>query len=162
MSGTVSPPVICRLSKGAASELAVIEREANRPPWSADQFAQEFSNNFSAVFGVRHAGLLAGFLVVHTAADEAHIVNFGVRAEMRRRGLGRALLDAVVRDLHERAVRWVTLEVRRSNAPAQGLYFSRGFVEVGVRPRYYSDNNEDACVLKLNVDDFVAGVGRHR
>ncbi len=152
--------VVCRLTKVAAPDLAVIELESNDPPWSERLFAQEFGNDFSHTFGVRREGILAGFLVVHIAADEGHIVNFGVRQASRGHGLGRVLLEAVLRDLHGRAVRWVTLEVRRSNLVAQKLYTSVGFSEVGVRQRYYSNDGEDALVFKLNIDEFVAGVAR--
>jgi ribosomal-protein-alanine N-acetyltransferase len=152
--------VVCRLSRLAASELAIIEAESNDPPWSEKLFTQEFSNDFSHTFGVRSEGILAGFLVIHTAADEGHIVNFGVRRASRGRGLGRVLLETVLRDLHTRAIRWVTLEVRRSNAVAQKLYTSVGFSEVGIRQRYYSNDGEDALVFKLNVDEFVAGFAR--
>jgi ribosomal-protein-alanine N-acetyltransferase len=41
----------------------------------------------------------------------------------------------------------VTLEVRVSNAVAQNLYRKYGFREEGVRPRYYSDNGEDAYIM---------------
>jgi ribosomal-protein-alanine N-acetyltransferase len=152
--------VVCRLSRIAAPELALIEAESNEPPWPERLFVQEFSNTFSHVFGVRYEGVIAGFLVIHVAADEGHIVNFGVRRESRGRGLGRTLLEAVLRDLHGRAIRWVTLEVRRSNSIAQRLYTSLGFEEVGIRSKYYSNDGEDALVLKLNVDEFIAGTTR--
>ena len=41
------------------------------------------------------------------------------------------------------------LEVRPSNASARALYKSFGFKEVGRRPRYYEDTNEDAILLAL-------------
>jgi [ribosomal protein S18]-alanine N-acetyltransferase len=44
----------------------------------------------------------------------------------------------------------VTLECRVSNEPALALYDKYGFERVGLRPRYYSDNHEDAYVLSLN------------
>lgn len=152
--------VVCRLTRVAAPDLAVIELESNDPPWTERLFTQEFGNDFSHTFGVRKDGILAGFLVVHTAADEGHIVNVGVRRALRGQGLGRLLLESVLRDLHSRAIRWVTLEVRRTNHVAQRLYTSIGFTEVGVRQRYYSNDEEDALVFKLNVDQFVAGAGR--
>jgi len=40
-----------------------------------------------------------------------------------------------------------TLEVRVSNDAAIRLYRGRGFVDSGVRPRYYSDNREDALIM---------------
>lgn len=69
-------PIICRLSRVSASDLAVIEQECNSPPWSARLFAQEFSNRCAFVYGARVEGQLAGFLVAHVVTDGAHIVNF--------------------------------------------------------------------------------------
>ena len=43
--------------------------------------------------------------------------------------------------------RFVTLEVRVSNAVARKLYEKLGFRQAGIRPRYYTDNNEDAVVM---------------
>jgi ribosomal-protein-alanine N-acetyltransferase len=40
-----------------------------------------------------------------------------------------------------------TLEVRLSNEPARLLYQRFGFRPVGLRPRYYSDNGEDALIM---------------
>jgi ribosomal-protein-alanine N-acetyltransferase len=51
-----------------------------------------------------------------------------------------------------RGARLSTLEVRRSNAPAIALYRSLGYLPVGVRPRYYAEENEDAIVMTLEFD----------
>jgi ribosomal-protein-alanine N-acetyltransferase len=40
-----------------------------------------------------------------------------------------------------------TLEVRLSNEAARQLYTRFGFRPVGIRPRYYSDNGEDALIM---------------
>ena len=48
----------------------------------------------------------------------------------------------------------MTLEVRASNEPAQGLYRTFGFQIVGRRPRYYTDDGEDALVMSTpELDD---------
>ncbi|MBL6634527.1 MAG: GNAT family N-acetyltransferase, partial [Thermoleophilia bacterium] len=65
----------------------------------------------------------------------------------RRRGIGGLLVDSVIAHLHERPYDRYTLEVRVSNDAAIRLYRSRGFVDAGVRPRYYSDNQEDALIM---------------
>jgi ribosomal-protein-alanine N-acetyltransferase len=46
-----------------------------------------------------------------------------------------------------------TLEVRAGNDAAQQLYRAYGFVEVNRRPRYYADNNEDALIMTVFLDD---------
>jgi ribosomal-protein-alanine N-acetyltransferase len=79
--------------------------------------------------------------------DESHITTFGVHPDWRRQGIGRQLLLSLF-DLSVRiGARRMTLEVRASNDVAQELYRSFGFSETGRRPRYYTDDGEDAIVM---------------
>ena len=95
----------------------------------------------------RAEGEIAGFVGIWLMVDEAHIVTIAVRPDRRRERLGELLLCATVdlaRAVHATAV---TLEVRLSNVAAQNLYEKYGFQKVGRRPRYYSDNHEDALIM---------------
>jgi [ribosomal protein S18]-alanine N-acetyltransferase len=96
-------------------------------------------------------GLPVGCALVWFAADEVHLLDLSVELESRRRGVGRALLRAVVEDGRSAGGRSVLLEVRRSNLAALGLYGSAGFSETEVRRAYYSDNGEDALVMCLDL-----------
>ena len=91
--------------------------------------------------------LVVGFVGVWLMAEEAHIVTIAVRPDYRRRGVGELLLIAALElaALNNRSL--VTLECRASNLAAQTLYEKYGFRQVGVRPRYYSDNHEDAIIM---------------
>jgi ribosomal-protein-alanine N-acetyltransferase len=153
------PAVLCRLSVASAADIAQIEAESNAPPWSEQLFANEFQNECSRLYGARVSGRLVGFLVCHRIHDEAHIMNFGVARAARGFGYGRLLIEYSLRDLYEVSTRWVTLEVRSGNAVARKLYDSLGFLEVGVRESYYRDNQEDAVVLKLNLQQFINEFG---
>jgi [ribosomal protein S18]-alanine N-acetyltransferase len=148
--------VICRLSRSSVGDIAAIQAESDSPAWSAKLFSDEFSHQFSRIFGARTQGKLIGFLLLHTVMDEAHIVKFGVSSAYRGRGIGRELLREVLLQLHQGGVRWVTLEVRKSNIIAQRLYESLGFVQTSIRSRYYSDNLEDALLMNLSMVDFMA------
>jgi len=90
---------------------------------------------------------IVGFVGVWLTPDEAHIVTIAVRESHRGRGIGELLLIAAIElaTLNDREV--VTLEVRASNQAAQALYEKYGFRSVGIRPRYYSDNHEDAVLM---------------
>ena len=79
--------------------------------------------------------------------DEAHVTTFAVLPAYRRRGLGGRLLWTLMELAVELGATVVTLEVRLSNAAARRLYQRFGFRPVGVRPRYYSDNGEDALIM---------------
>jgi ribosomal-protein-alanine N-acetyltransferase len=85
-------------------------------------------------------------------ADELQIMNVAVDPEQRRRGYGSALLADLLQFARGQNIAAATLEVRRSNAGAIQLYERHGFRHVGVRPRYYSDNHEDALIMSLAIE----------
>jgi len=94
--------------------------------------------------------LVTGVLGVWLFADEAHIVTVAVRESHRRRGIAELLLISAIELAQAKRQELVTLECRVSNEPALALYDKYDFERVGLRPRYYSDNHEDAYVLSLN------------
>lgn len=79
--------------------------------------------------------------------DEAHITTIAVRTAYRGQGVGELLLVGLIDQGYVVGTPRLTLEVRVSNMVAQNLYRKYGFRQVGMRPRYYSDNNEDAYIM---------------
>lgn len=90
---------------------------------------------------------IRGFAGMWMMLDEAHITTIGVDPDYQGQGLGELLFVALLDEAVQRNVVWVTLEVRVSNIAAQSLYRKYGFTVQGRRPRYYSDNNEDAFIM---------------
>ncbi len=90
---------------------------------------------------------VTGFVGMWIMVDEAHIINIAVRADDRGKGLGELLLISSIDLAANLKANVVTLEVRVSNKVAQNLYTKYGFNNVGVRKRYYTDNNEDALIM---------------
>ena len=90
---------------------------------------------------------LLGFVGVWLMVGEAHIVTVAVREHYRRMGIGERLLIASVELARDAEQEVVTLEVRASNEAAQLLYEKYGFAKVGLRKRYYTDDNEDAVIM---------------
>jgi ribosomal-protein-alanine N-acetyltransferase len=84
-------------------------------------------------------------------ADEVHLLAIATHPDHRRRGVAARLLDHLLAVARAHTARIVTLEVRRTNAPAIALYERRGFKRVGVRPAYYQEDNEDAVVMTLEL-----------
>jgi [ribosomal protein S18]-alanine N-acetyltransferase len=94
---------------------------------------------------------ITGFIGMWIMVDEAHIINIAVRAVCRGQGIGELLLISSI-DLAARLKSTVaTLEVRVSNTVAQKLYTKYGFNQVGLRKKYYTDNNEDALIMTTDL-----------
>lgn len=125
-----------------------IERLSFPTPWSERAFRGELTVNSYAHYLVAELGeRVVGYGGMWVIVDEAHVTNIAVHPRHRRSGIGRLLLKALLEQAADRGCDRVTLEVRKSNRPAQHLYQSYGFVPRGIRRGYYTDNNEDAIVM---------------
>jgi len=121
--------------------LSVLEATVMPHGWSEATLSAELARSDARVWVACVDSVICGGAVARRVGSEVELLWIGVADGERRSGLGRRLLDAVVR--------WtgsVFLEVRASNDPARALYAEAGFVVVGRRPRYYRDG-EDALVL---------------
>jgi len=132
-------------------EVMAIERASFAYPWSSRFFLQEFQVQCARSVLAVVDGKIAGYVLFWLLSYEVDIHNLAVRSEFRRRGIGKLLLREVVNEALRQCSLRVTLEVRKSNMPAQRLYQSVGFVATGVRRGYYSDNGEDAVVMTLKL-----------
>jgi ribosomal-protein-alanine N-acetyltransferase len=125
-----------------------IERASFAVPWPDDAYRNEIRTNRLASYVVARLGdAVVGFAGIWVMVDEAHVTTFAVDPHYRRRGVGERLLLALLDLSVRRLAREATLEVRLSNLPARKLYEKYGFRPVGIRPRYYSDNGEDALIM---------------
>jgi ribosomal-protein-alanine N-acetyltransferase len=90
---------------------------------------------------------LLGFIVYWLVHDELQIMDVATAPAARRRGVGRALMQAAEVEARARKCSVATLEARVSNTPAVELYKQLGYEVVGRRPRYYEPDGEDALVM---------------
>ncbi|MGH7935064.1 MAG: ribosomal protein S18-alanine N-acetyltransferase [Candidatus Binataceae bacterium] len=131
-----------------------IERLAFDHPWSLDSFIRELSLPFSrlvvASSGKIECEFLTGYLCRWMVADECHILNIAVHPKMRRSGVGFDLISDAIAEAKANETQIVTLEVRRSNLPARGLYRKFHFEERRLRHNYYGPG-EDAIVMELKI-----------
>jgi len=132
-----------------------IEKEAFTNPWSLEMVKKELTNEWSNVLLLEESTPwgweLRAFAIFWIVADEVHVLNVATHVASRRKGFGRKIMDEVVAMGRARSCTLATLEVRRSNQAAIGLYAALGFRTVGMRPRYYADNQEDAAVMIMDL-----------
>ena len=125
-----------------------IEADSFPIPWPDYAFRQELQTNRMAHYMVVRAGEeTVAYGGMWLMVDEAHITTFAVRPQWRRRGIGGRLMLEMMGLATQLGARVATLEVRLSNRAARALYGRFGFRPVGLRPRYYSDNGEDALIM---------------
>ena len=129
-------------------DIVIIENLSFKIPWSRQSITEEIIQNKAAIYFCAMAGERAvGYAGMWQICDEGHITNIAVHPEFRSSGVGSALLEALLSTAGERDITALTLEVRRSNQPAQALYGKYGFKEGGKRKAYYADNSEDAIIM---------------
>jgi ribosomal-protein-alanine N-acetyltransferase len=132
-----------------ATTMVAIERRCFSDPWSEGAFREALSSalTFGLVAELRRGP--AGYLIGREVEGSGEILNLAVAPELRRRGVGGALLEEGLDGFRRRGATEVFLEVRESNTSAQALYLARGFRPVGQRAAYYRNPREDALVLRL-------------
>jgi ribosomal-protein-alanine N-acetyltransferase len=145
------PPVRLRIESmglGDLEAVQAIERASFSSPWPPNAYRSELETNRLASYLVaRHGDRVVGYGGMWLMVDEAHITTFAIHPAWRRRRIGERLLLAFLDIAIDRSAHEATLEVRLSNLAARRLYEKYGFRPVGLRPRYYSDDNEDALIM---------------
>ncbi len=132
--------------------MALEERLFVSDAWSRETMRLELASPHGHYLAaVDDAGTLIGYAGAALPADGdfGEIQTIGVDAAARGRGLGRALMAALLAEARRRGVPRMLLEVRADNPVAQSLYASLGFETIAVRPRYYQPDDVDALVQEL-------------
>ena len=137
-----------RMKSSWVTQVAQLEKDCFRDPWSEKSIAGELDNPLSLWLVAVDDGRLLGYVGSQTVLDETDMMNIAVAKEDRRRGVARALILELVNQLAQQGSRSLTLEVRASNQGAIALYQSLGFVQTGRRPNYYRNPREDGLILR--------------
>ena len=148
MSAFVRP-----VREGDVEQIHAIEELCFAIPWSRESILHDIAENPVSRWLVLDdgAGRVLAYAGLWLVIDEAHVLNVAVHPQAQRQGNGRRILTALIDLARENGMGLMTLEVRRSNLPAQALYHACGFLDVGYRKRYYEDNREDALIMYLEL-----------
>jgi [ribosomal protein S18]-alanine N-acetyltransferase len=150
-----SPPARLRPMTAAdldavlALELELFGEEAWSRAMLEGELAQQPASRHYLV--AQEAGVTVGYAGLLAAGTQADVATIAVTGSSQGRGTGAALLEALLAEARRRGCAEVFLEVRVDNLRAQGLYRSRGFEQIGLRPGYYQPSGADALVMRLDL-----------
>lgn len=142
--------------RSATNSRYVVARASPMPPPPRDEHPPArrglLAGLLPTLFGVgprlpRSPYPIVGYGGLWLNVDEAHVTTIAVAPEYRGRGIGELLLNGLIDQALALNTDLLTLEVRISNIVAQQLYLKYGFRPSGTRPRYYTDNGEDALIM---------------
>src|SRR5215467_9665993 len=140
-------------------EVVHLEETTGLNRWGYDAYRRELLKNPNSIMLVsrditdsRPGKSVLGFFAGWIVEDELHVNNIATRPDSRRKGVGESLMASALEEARLRGVRFVLLEVRASNNPAQTLYVKLGFHYVGRLRDYYRQPVEDAMLMRLELE----------
>lgn len=138
---------ICTLCPEDIEDIIEISVLSFPTAWAREAFDNELKNNLARYVVAKIDGNTIGYGGMWIIIDEGHITNIAVHPDYRRLGVASLILKKLINICEEEKCGAMTLEVRKSNINAQKLYKKYGFIEEGIRKKYYADNKEDAIIM---------------
>ena len=149
----MSAPILRDLEWTDLGTLAALEVELfaddawSEPTWWAELAGRPRRNYVVAV----DDGQVLGYGGIDVSGDVADLMTIATVPEAQGRGLGRRLLDELVRRAEGSGAEALLLEVRADNEAAKRLYGTSGFEVISVRRRYYQPGDIDALVMRKHI-----------
>ena len=110
--------------------------------WSKKQWANEFRNDGSIIFGLFFENLVIGICVFQVVLDEGQVNYFVVDQKFRKRGFGSYFMSYLIKRCENLKLNKLLLEVSETNVIAERFYNRFDFFTVGIRKSYYKDGSD--------------------
>ena len=141
--------MIRRMEKRDLLQVEAIETALFSDAWSEQGFEDTLNSPYviSLVAIDEAEDTILGYIIMYVSFEEGEISNVAVAKSAQNRGIGSALMQAILEKGLEESVTRFILEVRVSNTPAIALYKKFGFTEIGIRRDFYEKPREDALIM---------------
>jgi len=136
---------IVKITANDCRELAELDKKCFSVPWSEQSFSEETKNQLATYLLAKENGKILGYCGFWRVSGEAQVTNIAVLPECRRNGIGKRLAEEMLKICADDEQ--IVLEVRKSNSAAISLYKRLGFIEAGIRKRFYHDPEEDGITM---------------
>ena len=131
--------------------LYALETDCFPDPWSQKSLRDTLREERSFFAVAEIDGKVVGYINTTYILDEMELNRICTLPDYRRQGIGAALLQAAFAFAKEKHIQSFFLEVRASNLPAQTLYRSAGFTQVGLRKKFYQNPTEDGLIMRADI-----------
>lgn len=131
------------------AEVLEIERGAFEFPWFEEEFIRCLRQRNCIGMVAEHGERVVGFMIYELHKTRLHILNFAVASDVRRRCIGRQMIDKLIGKLSSQRRTRISLEVRETNLAAQVFFRSSGFKATSVLHEFYDDSPEDAYLMQF-------------
>nr|WP_163970898.1 ribosomal protein S18-alanine N-acetyltransferase [Oceanobacillus halotolerans] len=146
--------IIRKMEIADIEQVMKVEEASFDSPWTKEMFYQELSENNHAHYLVLQMDKeVIGYVGLWIVLDDAQVTNIAIMPDYRGKGLGKMLFQYTLHYVINLGVKRLSLEVRVSNIVAQRMYRRFGLVPGGIRKNYYKDNQEDALVMWVNLNE---------
>ena len=128
-----------------------MEHQSFSDAWSEKAVLETLRQPTALCLVAEKAGRRVGYLLAYQAADESEIARVAVVDVVKRQGVGTALMKKLQEEGTQRKARKILLDVREKNHMAQAFYEKIGFKEDGIRKRFYTEPEEDAVLMSMQI-----------
>jgi len=144
--------IIRKMSFIDIDDVSEVDQASFTIPWPKETFLQEITkNDYAHYFVAELDHKVIGYIGMWIVIDDAQITNVAVLPKFRGYKIGEKLFQYACEQAIRMGSERLSLEVRASNLIAQRMYQKFGLVQGGIRKKYYTDNQEDAIVMWVNL-----------
>lgn len=129
-------------------EALAIEESSFEFPWTEEDFVRCLRQRNCIGMVAERNDKIVGFMIYELLQSELHVLNFAVRKEFRRMGVGSQMMEKLVSKLSYGRRDRIVLEVRETNLDAQLFFKKQTFRAIDVLRDYYEDTIEDAYLMQ--------------
>ncbi|MBQ2932104.1 MAG: ribosomal protein S18-alanine N-acetyltransferase [Clostridia bacterium] len=138
---------IVPMNRSHIDGMVVVEEQCFNSGYARKTFEKEIENKIAIYFAAVKEEKVVGYVGLWDICGTAEIIDVAVHRDYRRQGVAKRLLEAMIGECESRGIFEVNLEVRESNFAARELYRKLGFLENGLRKKYY-ENKETAILMQ--------------
>ena len=117
--------------------------------WNQKQWQNELEKDYVNAIAIYLDNSIVGVSVFHKIYDELEIRYLSVHPSYKRRGLGKKLINNIIKECKNEKIKRIFLEVSSKNKQALSFYEYFGFKTINIRKKYYKDGSNALLKEKM-------------